>query len=54
MIINRPLLGPLTLLVSLSVLTACGGGSGTDNKKPDLVTCLDPQVLLDNGQCGNP
>lgn len=54
MVKHRPYVGPLTLCISLSLLTACGGGKGTDNKKPDLVACQDPYVLLDNGQCGEP
>lgn len=41
-------------LFAVFALAGCGGGSGTDNKKPELTTCRDPQVILDNGTCGDP
>lgn len=47
-------IGIISIALSLSTLAGCGGGSGTDNKKAELVTCSDPLVLLDNGQCGAP
>lgn len=45
-------LGLIALMLGTLVLTSCGGGSGTDNKKVDLPSCRDPLVLLDNGTCG--
>ncbi len=52
--IRRLIQGVLPLLLVAFTLTGCGGGSGTDNKKVDLPTCRDPQVVLDNGTCGDP
>lgn len=52
--IRRLLQGTLPLLLVAFALTGCGGGSGTDNKKVDLPACRDPQVILDNGTCGDP
>lgn len=52
--IRRLLQGSLPLLLAAVLLNGCGGGSGTDNKKTDLPTCRDPQVVLDNGTCGDP
>ena len=43
-----------TLVFGVLLLSGCGGGSGTDNKKVDLPSCRDPQVILDNGTCGDP
>ncbi|MEN0038613.1 MAG: alpha-1,6-glucosidase domain-containing protein [Cellvibrio sp.] len=48
----RKAMGLVALLFGAFVLTSCGGGSGTDNKKVDLPSCRDPLVLLDNGTCG--
>jgi len=45
-------LGLMALVLGSLILTGCGGGSGTDNKKVDLPSCRDPLVLLDNGTCG--
>ncbi len=42
------------LLFGVFALSSCGGGSGTDNNAAELPTCRDPQVLLDNGTCGDP
>lgn len=50
----RKALGLTALLFGVFVLTSCGGGSGTDNEKPELTSCRDPQVILDNGTCGTP
>ncbi|WP_323814095.1 alpha-1,6-glucosidase domain-containing protein [Cellvibrio sp. NN19] len=47
-------LGFSTLVFGVLLLSGCGGGSGTDNKKVELPTCRDPQVVLDNGTCGDP
>lgn len=52
--VRRLIQGALPLLLVAFALTGCGGGSGTDNKKVDLPTCRDPQVILDNGTCGDP
>ena len=52
--IVRRTLGLAALVLGALVVTSCGGGSGTDNKKVDLPSCRDPQVLLDNGVCGDP
>lgn len=50
----RKKLGLLALLFGIAVLSGCGGGSGTDNKQTNFPSCRDPEVLLDNGQCGLP
>lgn len=50
--IVRRALGLAALVLGALILTSCGGGSGTDNKKVDLPSCRDPLVLLDNGTCG--
>ncbi len=50
----RKKLGFLALLFGIAVLSGCGGGSGTDNKQTNFPSCRDPEVLLDNGQCGLP
>lgn len=50
----RRMLGTASLLFGIFSLAGCGGGSGTDNKKPELTSCRDPQVVLDNGTCGDP
>lgn len=47
-------LGLMALVLGTLVLTSCGGGSGTDNKKVELPSCRDPLVVLDNGTCGEP
>ena len=47
-------LGLATLMVGVLLLSGCGGGSGTDNEKVELPSCRDPQVVLDNGTCGDP
>lgn len=52
--ILRSLHCAVPLLFAVFALAGCGGGSGTDNKKTDLPTCRDPQVILDNGTCGDP
>jgi pullulanase len=59
MIISRDLLarqrlGLIALTFGVLLLSACGGGSGTDKKSVDLPSCRDPLVLLDNGVCGEP
>lgn len=51
----RKALGLAALLLGVFALSSCGGGgSGTDNNAAELPTCRDPQVLLDNGVCGDP
>lgn len=50
----RILHSAIPLLFAIFALAGCGGGSGTDNAKPELTTCRDPQVILDNGTCGDP
>ncbi|WP_191966479.1 alpha-1,6-glucosidase domain-containing protein [Cellvibrio sp. KY-YJ-3] len=51
----RKALGLAALLLGVFTLSSCGGGgSGTDNNAAELPTCRDPQVLLDNGVCGDP
>lgn len=45
-------LGLFALVLIVSVLSGCGGASGTDNDKPELTTCRDPLVSLGNGVCG--
>lgn len=50
----RILHSAIPLLFAVFALAGCGGGSGTDNTKPELTTCRDPQVILDNGTCGDP
>jgi pullulanase len=49
----RSTLGLFALVLSLAVLSGCGGASGTDNDPVALPTCRDPLVLLDNGVCGD-
>lgn len=48
----RKKLGLIALVCSIAGLVSCGGGAGTDNKKPELVSCQDPLVLQDDGTCG--
>jgi pullulanase len=51
----RKALGLAALLLGVFALSSCGGGgSGTNNNAAELPTCRDPQVLLDNGVCGDP
>lgn len=46
--------GLFALVLTFLILSGCGGASGTDNDKPNLTSCRDPLVLLDNGVCGEP
>lgn len=50
----RKALGLVALILGVFTLSSCGGGSGTNNNAAELPTCRDPQVLLDNGICGDP
>jgi pullulanase len=45
-------LGLLVLLFSLLGVASCGGGSGTGNKKQNLLVCNGTDVILANGSCG--
>ncbi|MET0355543.1 MAG: alpha-1,6-glucosidase domain-containing protein, partial [Cellvibrio sp.] len=45
-------LGILAAVCILAGMVGCGGGSGTDNKKVDLVVCTGTDVILANGTCG--
>lgn len=50
----RKALGLVALILGVFTLSSCGGGSGTNNNAAELPACRDPQVLLDNGICGDP
>lgn len=44
----------LALVLVIGLVSGCGGGSGTDNDKPDLVVCDNFEVVLPDGTCGEP
>ena len=44
----------LALVLVIGLVSGCGGGSGTDNDKPDLPVCDNFEVVLPNGTCGEP
>ena len=45
-------LGIVAVVCVIVGLAGCGGASGTDNKKVDLVVCTGTDVILANGTCG--
>lgn len=47
-------LGLIALVCSIAGLSACGGGSGTDNKKETLLVCSGINVIKADGTCGKP
>ena len=50
----RKNLGLFALVCILAGLAGCGGASGTDGDTSPLDVCSDHQVILENGQCGEP
>jgi pullulanase len=48
----RKNLGLIAVVCTLAGLVACGGGSGTGNKKLNLLVCNGTDVILANGSCG--
>ena len=50
----RNKLGLFALVLGLTALSGCGGGSGTGTDQVNFPTCQDPEVLLPGGQCGLP
>src|SRR6187402_777065 len=45
-------IGLIALVCSIAGLSACGGGSGTDNKKEPLLVCSGTDVIRSDGTCG--
>ncbi|ACE82691.1 alpha-1,6-glucosidase domain-containing protein [Cellvibrio japonicus] len=50
----RNKLGLFALVLGLTALSGCGGGSGTGTDQVNFPKCQDPEVLLPGGQCGLP